>query len=436
MRMLDKARRRLFSARPAAWKLPEAAALRHYLTALLAQSVLSIFNAVLNIALVRVLAPHDYGAFALCLVFGILGTSINGALANGPLIVFGTSRIGRPSRLAVEALLSSVNMAVVVFVFILCVPLLLIFIEKDILVCLVAAAFISALTARGYTRTFAYARQKPHIALKGDLTLVTLALILLFASLLMYGVVSLTMVFVSLATANLVAMVVDIRLLGLGWRLTTRRSSLRRYKSIWREVRWSLVGSTTTLLQSQAHSFLVTLFFGPAAYAPLAAGQVIFGPVRIMMTAWTFVMQPEIVLALRGRARTKILHTLTISAVVLAGFVVLLGVALAILWPLVYDLIYSSKYPSEQMLWIVGAWCAITLCNAVGCSPSSVLQTFRKYRVLALGSVYGAFISTLGVMIVLSVAGPEWSLVGVLMGEAFLTQYMLGYALRSVRSLA
>ena len=169
--MLDKARRRLFSARPAAWKLPEAAALRHYLTALLAQSVLSIFNAVLNIALVRVLAPHDYGAFALCLVFAILGTSINGALANGPLIVFGTSRIGRPSRLAVEARLSSVNMAVVVFVFILCVPLLLIFIEKDILVCLVAAAFISALTARGYTRTFAYARQKPHIALKGDLTL-------------------------------------------------------------------------------------------------------------------------------------------------------------------------------------------------------------------------------------------------------------------------
>ena len=45
-------------------------------------------------------------------------------------------------------------------------------------------------------------------------------------------------------------------------------------------------------------------------------------------------------------------------------------------------------------------------------------------------------ISTLGVLIVLYVAGPEWSLVGVLMGEAFLTQYMLGYALRSVRSLA
>ena len=304
----DKARRRFFSARPAAWKLPEAAALHNYLTALLAQSVLSIFNAVLNIALVRVLAPHDYGAFALCLVFAILGTSINSALTNGPLIVFGAPAvIGRPSRLAVEALLSSVNMAVVVFVFILCVPLLLVFIDKDILVCLVAAGFISALTARGYTRTFAYARQKPHIALKGDLTLVTLALILLFASLLMYGVVSLTMVFVSLATANLVAMVVDIRLLGLGWRLTTRRSSLRRYKPIWREVRWSLVGSTTTLLQSQAHSFLVTSFFGPAAYAPLAAGQVIFGPVRIMMTAWTFVMQPEIVLALRGRARTKIL---------------------------------------------------------------------------------------------------------------------------------
>jgi O-antigen/teichoic acid export membrane protein len=434
--MMNKTRLRLYSRRFAAWKPPERTAVKRYLTALLAQSVLSVFNAGLNIFLVLALIPHDYGAFALCLVFGILGTSINGALACNPLVVFGTIRLGRPSRRAVEALLSSVNAAVVAFVFVLSVPLVGIFTGEGLFVCLLAAASISALTARSYTRSFAYARQLPQVALGGDLTLITVASVLLLAANSMQGLVTLQAVFVSLTAGNSMAMTVEISSLRLGLRLVRRRSSLRRYLAIWKDVRWSLVGSTTTLLQTQAHSFLVSLFVGPAAYAPLAAGQVIFGPVRIMMSAWTLVMQPELVLAIRSKAHKQILRTLTISALALASLVVAIGVALALLWPLIYALLYAGKYSAETMTWIVAAWCAITLWTAVGCSPSAVLQTFRNYRTLAFGSVYGAGISILGVALLLFTVGAEWSLLGILMAEAFLAWYMLGHALRSIHTLA
>jgi hypothetical protein len=92
--MMNKAPQPSHSRLLAASNLPERAALKRYISALLAQSVLSVFNAGLNIFLVRALVPHDYGAFALYLVFGILGTSINGALACNPLVIFGTIRLG------------------------------------------------------------------------------------------------------------------------------------------------------------------------------------------------------------------------------------------------------------------------------------------------------------------------------------------------------
>lgn len=94
------------------------------------------------------------------------------------------------------------------------------------------------------------------------------------------------------------------------------------------------------------------------------------------------------------------------------------------------------EYSVEIMTWIIAAWSAITLSTAVGCAPSSVLQTFRRYRTLAFGSVYGAVISMIGVAVLLLTLGVEWSLLGILMGEAFLARYMLVHALRSIRNFA
>ena len=317
-----------------------------------------------------------------------------------------------------------------------CLPLLFAVIEQDAPVCLAAALFVAAFTGRSYTRTFAFARIRPAVALGGDVTLVTIATLAILATVLIENRIVLPLVLIGLFAGNVIAALVEVRMLGVGGRLALRRQSLRRYRAIWRHTRWSLIGATTTLVQSQAHSFLVTIAYGPAAFAPLAAGQVIFGPLRIMMNAWHSIMQPEIVHAIRQKQGATVARAMTWSALALVMVVVAIAAAFALFWHPIFELLYAGKYQEEAMRTVIAIWCAITLCNALWCAPSGVLQSFRKYRELAIGTVWGAALSSVAVAAVLFAWGPVWSLLGILVGEGFMAWYALARAFRSINALS
>lgn len=410
-------------------------AVGRYAIAVTGQASLSVFNFALNVLLVRTLVPQDYGSFALCLVFATLATSISGALACSPLIVFGTAREGRPSRRAVEVLLSTVNAGIVLLVLVAAGPLLFLLIGQPPLVCAAGALFIAGFTARLYTRTFCYARHRPRVALAGDLASISLAALVLLIAARFGSGLSLTVVFLALAAGNFAAMLLEAARLRLGSRLVIRPSSLRRYPGIWRQVRWSLVGSTTTLVQAQAHSFLVTAAYGPAALAPLAAGQVIFGPVRIMMTAWHAVMQPDVVLAIGRKDRRTVMRTLVASAGGLALVVLALGAAIALFWEPLFTLLYAERYAHMPMGWIVAGWCAVTLCTALACAPSGILQTFRQFRPLAFATVYGGLLSLGAAAVLLFTSGPLFTIIGALLGEALMAILLLRLSLRTASAM-
>jgi O-antigen/teichoic acid export membrane protein len=416
--------------------IPNAETLVRYAIAVAGQSALSLFNFVLNIVLVRELTAHTYGTYALSFVLASFAYTLNGSLASGPLMVFGMGRQGRPSRKAVEALLSAVNTAMVGAIFLTAVPLFAALSGEDLLVCLTAAMFIAAYAARMFTRTFAYARQRPDVALRGDLSSIFVASTSLAA--VAHSAVGLTLpaVLLAIASGNTVAMAMEIYLLRLGLRLRYRPAFLWQYLPIWRHVRWSLLGASSSLLQGQAHSLLVSLTYGPAAFAPLAAGQVIFGPVRLIMNACHYVIIPDVVAAVCRDDHYVVARILKYSALVLTILVLGLGVVVALLWTDVFDLLYVRKYADEPMGMIVAIWCAIVVCSALYFAPSGILQALRKYRLLAFGTVYGCLISSAVVIILLTSLGPEWSLLGVLAGEAFTAQYTIARANRSTSTLA
>src|SRR4029077_1550330 len=76
---------------------------------------------------------------------------------------------------------------------------------------------------------------------------------------------------------------------GVGFRRTFRR----RYRAIWSDVAWSLFGTTTWAIQGQGLMFLVAAIVGPAAYAPLAVGVVLFTPLRPAISAFINVFRPD-----------------------------------------------------------------------------------------------------------------------------------------------
>lgn len=395
------------------------------------QAIISVFNFVVSIILIRTFTAEEYGIYALATaVFAGLGVAVDGALVCGPLTVYGTRRVGRPSRAAVESLLSSVHLLIIVAILPITIALAALIVARSFVLDLAFGLYVAAFVSRNYSRSFAFARQRPGVVLAGDVALVCLALAPIALQLLLTNSLSLLFVLHALAVSYALAMCLDLRLLRLSPRITLRQRSLSRYQSIWRQVRWALIGSTSTLAQCQAHSVVVSTFSSPTTFAPLAAGQVLFGPLRILVTVWHSIMQPELVIAISRNDHRAVVRTLEMSMLALGAVVLGLGVAILVFWDVVFTHLYAAKYADAPMLGIVAICFAITLCATLAAPASGVLQTLLQYRVLSLGTVYGSTISLITAVILLLSLGPTWSLLGILAGEAFALFYNIALVAR------
>jgi O-antigen/teichoic acid export membrane protein len=404
-----------------------------YATAFAGQMTLGALGFIINVVLVRSLTPDDFGTYALAVVCATLAASVDGALVCGPLSVFGTRRVGRASRAAVEVLLGSVHVVVMVGILLVSVAISQLVVHRSAVVDFGFSLFVSCFAARSFSRSYAFARQRAEVVLAGDLVLLVTSAAALGIAYFVAGMLSLGSVFYALSASYLLAMCIDLHLQRLPLRVAMRRRTLRLYLPIWRLVRWSLLGSTTTNLQSQAHSFLISSIAGPAAFAPLAAGQVPFGPIRIVNTVWQYVMQPEIAIAIARNDRRMVTRTLYWSMTAMGMFVVVFGLAITLAWDIVFDLLYADKYADSPMGWILSGCFAIALCAALYAAPSGVLQTLLRYRSLALGSMYGSLISIFGTILLTTLYGPVWSLLGILLGEAFFLVYAVIYVESALR---
>jgi hypothetical protein len=394
------------------------------------QAIISAFNFAVSVTLIKTLPAEDYGLYAMVVMLAGLATAVDGALVCGPLTVYGTRRHGRPSRAAVETLLASVHLLILAAIFPIIVAIAVFVAPGSFAVDIAFGVYVVAIVARNYSRSYAQARQRPDAALAGDVTLVVLAVAMIGAQLLLADTLRLTFVLHALAISNAMAMCLDLYLLRLSPRITLRRRSLRHYRPIWHHMRWALIGSTSTTAQAQAHGLAVTTFSGPAALAPLAAGQVLFGPLRLLLVVWHSIMQPELVVAITRNDRRTVVRTLQLSMLALGTVVVGLGIAMVAFWDVVFTQLYAAKYADAPMAWITAGCFAIILCASLAAPASGVLQTLLQYRLLAQGTVYGSIIGLATAVGLLFWLGPAWSLLGVLAAEMFALCFNLTNAVR------
>src|ERR1041384_8680882 len=155
-----------------------------------------------------------------------------------------------------------------------------------------------------------------------------------------------------------------------------RRRIRRRHPAIWSDVAWSLFGTTTWAVQGQGLMFLVAAIVGPAAYAPLAAGAVLFTPLRPAISAFINVFRPDFAATLaRGE-----LHRLRVTMYSIAALIVLccagVGGAIWLGWPLLDNYIFGGKFADAQMPLIV----ALSGCAA------AIYLTYNVPLTLVLGA--------------------------------------------------
>jgi O-antigen/teichoic acid export membrane protein len=209
-----------------------------------------------------------------------------------------------------------------------------------------------------------------------------------------------------------------LRALGRRVRVSFRRAVWRRYRAIWSDVAWSLVGTTTWAVQGQALVFLVAAIVGPAAYAPLAVGMVLFTPLRPAISAFINVFRPDFGSALAqgqiGRLRVMML-SITVLILLSSGAV---GGAIWLGWPLLETYLLAGKFDNAPMPLIVALSGIAAAVYSAYNVPLALVQGAGEFRPVALATTYGAVVGLVSVTILLAVTSVAWSLAGFIAGEA------------------
>jgi O-antigen/teichoic acid export membrane protein len=388
-----------------------------------AQGLVSGFHFALNLLLLRLVTPFDYGVFAFAFVLAMFASAINNALISTPLTVYTPVIKDLSERAEQEAMFSTLN----IILFVLLVLGGVIYTNTtnlDSSISLAVTAFVAVYSARHYSRSAGYARMRPLVTATGDSVYVASGVLIMLTLLLTQDKLGITSILYALATANLAAMIVERTLLHGNSRKWLSIGSLNTYGAVWLQSRWALVGSLTTLFLAQAHSVIITSAHGPNAYAPLAAGFVLFGPVRVALLTWQNMVKPELAVALSESRQDAVRTQIKTTSLLMAGAVFAMGIFLWLAWPLIHKFLYVEQYADQPMAYIVGLWSVITLFAASYNAPAAALQAMRDFKVLAVASIYGAILSGAMVSVLLYYFRPETTLLGILAAEVFMAIYL------------
>ena len=409
---------------------------RNFLLSLGGEGLQSGFHFVLNLLLIRLLSPHDFGVFAIAFVLGGISLTYGNALVSTPAAVMMPRLKSRGAVDFQDVMLGSIALMISAGIAII-VTAGLWFATGQMAEAIAGGAFSGLWTLRNHVRSVMFARHAMISATLSDVSYtVTGVLSVGGVLLLLPDFPQLTGVLLALTAANIVGVFVALRAIGRRPRVSFRRNVWRRYRAIWSDVAWSLVGTTTWAVQGQALVFLVAAIVGPAAYAPLAVGMVLFTPLRPAISAFINVFRPDFGAALAQGQLDRLRTTMRsiVALIILASAAV--GGAIWLGWPLLETHLFAGKFDNAPMPLIVALSGIAVATYSTYNVPLALVQGAGEFRPVALATTYGAIVGLTSVSILLAVTSVAWSLAGFIAGEAVCGIYLWISAQRILRERA
>lgn len=370
----------------------------------------SAFHFALNVVLVRLLAPADYGVFAITMLLGGIGLTYMRSAAGVPANLLIPEHRGRPRVVAFEAMANASALGLAVLFFAVAAVALELWLKAD---ALAGGLFIGLWALRSYLRTFLFAHDEPGTASLSD-SVFALAGTLGGLGLLLSGAaVSLETVFLLLTTANAAAIAAALLLRRRPFPVSVRASVRRRLRRIAPQLLWASAGVTTGTVQAQGQVLLIAAIAGPAAYAPIAAMLVVLAPLRLLSSALANMAQPELAaLSAAGRhesIRRRMVFWTAGMLLVGASYALAMGVAVPLLGAEIFD---------GQPRALIGAFAwGISVAPLLYLMPKIALEVRRAFALLTAVNAAAAAVGMAAVAALLLCASPAWSMVGTLLSE-------------------
>lgn len=386
------------------------------------QAALSLFNLAVNLALVRLAGPSEFGLFLFAAAVILIMTSVQNATVASPITIILPHRPAGERSEGFSAVMSF-NWVVMVLSAVL-----------GALLCLLASAnviYLAASAAAVFTTLMREAARSVHIV-RGRLgSFLALDVVSIVASALVSvlawnWVQPATACLVGIAIGNLVAVILAAR--GIFSRPLSVMETFEGYRTFWKDTRWSLLGATTTELQSRFYVFALEAFCGLAVLGQIQAGRLLLGPLPLLVGAWGRVARPAMAISLAAgdvdRAKTTFKSGIVLIISAALAFCALLYFA----WPLVETWVYANKYPDIGST--AAAWAAFTLISMTQVSVSYFVLAANRLKELAFASVLSASVSCTLLLSLGFGVNPIYSIVFLAVGECLALAYVATLAYR------
>jgi hypothetical protein len=364
----------------------------------------------LNLALMTLLPPQEYGAFAFTLVLGGVGLVYMRSLAAMPASTY----IGRARSEAAADFYEGVFGAAA-----LGVSLAMAAAAGAILshwstdAAISGAAAVGLWSLRSHMRTVGFARRRAGAVTLGDAVFAATG-VAATAAALWLDPDRLDGALTALAIANVAGALAIAAARGARPRADFGRRARWFYLRLARRLSWSLYSVTATVLLGQGVAFLVVGLAGPAAFAPIAAMLAFFAPLRIFSMSLANLLQPEISrLAAAGDEAgwRKLRSTWTVRAVALA---LLYGNASFLAIPRLH---LRSLQHQPVIFLAVSAWSLYAVVLAY-LAPRLLLEARLRFREIAAVTTLGAAVGLSATLLMLQVASPGYAILGAVLGES------------------
>lgn len=390
-----------------------------YLISVIEQALWSALNLGVNLLLIRVCAPSDYGAFAFWSNLGYVLSSLQNALTVCHLQALVPGDGLSVGRLEVERLMHGVTGVFLAGLAALTlVSALLLHAVDSEFGTLAAALFIPAFLLQQYIRALAFSRGGPATAAIQTGMVLAVAVVLLGAAVLIRKPLRANDVLVCMGSAyGAVGVVGAVRALRGQGMSRLRPRELRAYLAYAAQSSWIFLGVTTTEVLARVYAFIAAGWFGAGALATLSATQQLLRPVPLLASSWSMVAKVD--LARRREAGDWRGFAWFVIAALVGGVAIAAAWTglIHLVWGQISQHLFAGKYGKDD--WMVLLW---GLSAALGFSQvvvSAALQVLRAFKLLALANAAASAVAVVAVLAIAKIYGVGGAVLGTAAGQAF-----------------
>jgi putative peptidoglycan lipid II flippase len=405
--------------------------LKRFLMALSGTAGVSLANFLLSGLLVLFVAPNDFGTYAFMQLFITFGTSLSSALIGSPLMYFMNSKKYETN----DELIDGYFFINIVFSFTCSV---FTFFIALYLLDSIFIAFLFSISAfftwiRWFGRSYMNTIHRPETVAISDMFYtipIFCGVIILYS----FNFINLE----SFVALQLFAALFSSLILGKEFFLkqlnASRKVNIKGFLEGYKlKGKHSFIAALTTEATTNIHSYIIVLFWGPAVFAPIAAILLFYRPTLMVTVSLIQLERPKIAKYLNDefyKGVSRVMNNLRLFVLITWFFNILFG-AIAIIY--FSDLIIKEGYDSNVIVSVMIVYGIINFLKCFRVPSSAYLQANGEFKQLSIFTMTSAVITLPLVIFFSYVLGPLWSLVGILLGELYISGKIHFYVQKSFK---